>query len=73
MTTIEQPAPSAVLAGDLRELIPFLPRAGQAREVVRRAAVLIEAMGNRGLGWEGDGWEPPTVRLARRRFRRGTR
>lgn len=43
MTTIETPAPSAVLAGDLRELIPFLPRSGMSRELVRRAAVLIEA------------------------------
>lgn len=97
MTTIEQPAPSAVLAGDLRELIPFLSSAGQAREVVRRAAVLIETQADllainppshsdrlavEQLAAHHEhttnrchicGWEHPTVRITRRRSRRGTR
>ena len=42
MTTIETPHPSVALAGDLRELIPLLSREGQARELVHRAAMVIE-------------------------------
>lgn len=40
MTSFECPAPAVVVAGDLRELIPYM--AGWAGEVLRRAAVLIE-------------------------------